>query len=142
MPPCCYGGRFIEDLFGNQLKSDAHPTFPEIASLKVSAHFLVRRSGRLIQFVEAGKRAWHAGVSCCLGRDQVNDFSIGIELEGCDYESFTMQQYRSLAGLVLVLRREWPILGDERLFSHSDVAPERKTDPGPYFDWHRLIALL
>jgi N-acetyl-anhydromuramoyl-L-alanine amidase len=142
LPTCCYGGRFIEDLFGNRLSADAHATFAEIAPLKVSSHFLVRRGGHLIQFVDVGKRAWHAGVSRCLGRDKVNDFSIGIELEGCDYESFTMEQYRSLADLVRTLRAKWPNLGSERLFSHSDIAPERKTDPGPFFDWHRLHVLL
>lgn len=142
LPAGRYGGGFVEDLFVNHLDPGAHPSFPEIARLQVSAHFLVGRSGELEQFVAVGKRAWHAGASRCLGRERVNDFSIGIELEGCDYESFTMNQYRCLAALLAALRHEWPQIGADRLFGHSDIAPGRKTDPGPCFDWTLLRTLM
>lgn len=140
LPPTAYGGDYVEALFTNRLDSSGHPYFKDIESLKVSAHFYIRRSGLLTQFVAVDKRAWHAGVSECLGRDCVNDFSIGIELEGCDHESFTLAQYDNLALLVRTFRSRWPWLGPDRLFGHSDIAPGRKTDPGPYFDWQRLLA--
>ncbi|KAA3629048.1 MAG: 1,6-anhydro-N-acetylmuramyl-L-alanine amidase AmpD, partial [Proteobacteria bacterium] len=138
LPPRQYGGRYVEDLFTNRLDPAAHPYLREIAGLRVSAHFLVRRDGSLAQFVPVGMRAWHAGASRCLGRERVNDFSVGIELEGCDDESFTLEQYVSLAGLLDALREEWPDLGPDRYFGHSDIAPGRKTDPGPCFDWRRI----
>lgn len=142
LPPGVYGGNHIEALFRNRLDADAHPYFRDVASMRVSAHFLIDRAGEVTQFVAIGKRAWHAGESCCLGRQRVNDFSIGVELEGCDHESFTMAQYVSLASLIRGLRMEYPVLDDNRLFGHSDIAPGRKTDPGPFFDWKRLKDLL
>ncbi len=142
LPPDCYGGRYVEQLFCNRLDVGAHPYFEQIAGLRVSAHFLVERAGGIVQFVPVARRAWHAGESRCLGRERVNDFSVGIELEGCDHESFTLAQYATLAALVRGLRRDYPQLGDDRLFGHSDIAPGRKTDPGPRFDWDRLRALL
>lgn len=138
LPPGVYAGRSVERFFTNRLDPDEHPYFREIASLAVSAHLFVRRDGELIQFVPVRMRAWHAGVSRCLGRESVNDFSIGIELEGCDDESFTRAQYDGLAALIAALRVDWPHLRSDRLFGHADIAPGRKTDPGPYFDWKAL----
>lgn len=138
LPPRRYGGRYIDDLFTNRLDVSAHSYFREIGGLRVSAHFLVRRDGRVAQFVPVGMRAWHAGVSVCLGRERVNDFSIGVELEGCDEESFALEQYNSLSELLRALREHWPRLGPDRWFGHSDIAPGRKTDPGPNFEWSRI----
>ena len=142
LPPFEYGGDYIERLFTNTLNPDDHPYFASIASLRVSAHLLIDRSGAVVQFVPLGQRAWHAGKSSCLGRTGVNDFSIGIELEGCDCESFTMQQYDGLAALIREIRWHWPRITPMNLFGHCDVAPGRKTDPGPCFQWDRLRALI
>lgn len=138
LPPRQYGGGHVERFFCNRLVREIHPYFEGIASLRVSSHFLIDRAGRVVQFVPVARRAWHAGVSHCLGRDRVNDFSVGIELEGCDDESFTRSQYDTLAALILGLRRDYPHLGNDRLFGHSAIAPGRKTDPGPFFDWNGL----
>jgi AmpD protein len=135
LPPGEFGGPGIIDLFTNRLDPDAHPYFREIRDLKVSSHFLVRRDGELIQFVPCSRRAWHAGVSTWMGREACNDFSIGIELEGCDQLAFEDAQYHTLERLLDELRRRYPI---EALAGHSDIAPGRKTDPGPCFDWHRV----
>jgi AmpD protein len=137
LPPGEFGGGFIEDFFCNQLASEAHPYFAEIADLKVSAHFFISRQGELVQFVPVHKRAWHAGVSCCMGREAVNDFSIGIELEGCDENSFTEIQYDVLDELTRTLVRDIRSLSIDNIYGHSDIAPGRKTDPGPGFDWER-----
>lgn len=142
LPAGEFGTRHVEALFCNCLDVGAHPTFPEIARLRVSAHALIRRDGELVQFVPFTMRAWHAGISCYAGRDCCNDFSIGIELEGCDWQPFEDVQYRRLASLVRLLAATWPALGAERLVGHSDIAPGRKTDPGPHFDWARLRRLL
>ena len=142
LPEGIFGAPHVEALFRNCLDVDAHPTFPEIAALRVSAHVLIRRDGELIQFVPFTKRAWHAGVSCFEGRDRCNDFSIGIELEGCDWQPFEEHQYRHLASLVRLLMAAWPAIGANRLVGHSEIAPERKTDPGPHFDWRKLRSLL
>jgi AmpD protein len=142
LPPRCYGGGFVEALFTNRLDACAHPYFREVAPLKVSAHFLIERGGAVVQFVAVDKRAWHAGASRCLGRERVNDFSVGVELEGCDEESFTLVQYERLAALIRALSVRWPVLGQERVFAHCDVSPGRKTDPGPCFDWGRFRRLL
>jgi AmpD protein len=135
LPPGEFGGPGIVDLFTNRLDPDAHPYYREIQGLRVSSHFLVRRDGSLLQFVPCSRRAWHAGVSTWMGRSSCNDFSIGIELEGCDQLAFEDAQYLALNRLLDELRRRYPI---EALAGHSDIAPGRKTDPGPYFDWHRV----
>ncbi len=142
LPEGNFGSPHVEALFRNCLDVDAHPSFPEIAALRVSAHVLIRRDGELIQFVAFTRRAWHAGVSCYAGRDCCNDFSIGIELEGCDWQPFDERQYRRLASLVRRLMAAWPAISNHRLVGHSDIAPGRKTDPGPHFDWQKLRGLL
>jgi len=137
LPPSHFGSDDIMRLFTNTLDPDAHPYFAGICALRVSAHFLIRRSGELIQFVPCTKRAWHAGISKWKNRERCNDFSIGIELEGCDELPFEEPQYDQLLRLTRVLREHYPI---EALAGHSDIAPTRKTDPGPFFTWQRLIA--
>lgn len=132
LPPAQFGGPFIADLFCNQLDCDAHPYFDQLRALRVSAHFLIRRDGAVLQFVSARDRAWHAGVSSHAGQERCNDFSVGIELEGSDFEAFQPEQYRALAGLTLGLRRRYPL---RDVAGHQHIAPGRKTDPGPYFDW-------
>ncbi|MDR0576980.1 MAG: 1,6-anhydro-N-acetylmuramyl-L-alanine amidase AmpD [Candidatus Accumulibacter sp.] len=135
LPPARFGGGDIERLFTNALDPRAHPYFAGICSLRVSAHFLIRRDGEIIQFVSCDRRAWHAGISCWRGRPRCNDFSIGIELEGCDDQPFEDIQYDRLIGLIERLREHYPIAA---LAGHADIAPERKTDPGPCFAWQRL----
>ena len=142
LPPGDYGGPWIDDLFCNRLDAGAHPYFRDIAGLKVSSHLLIRRDGELVQYVPFSKRAWHAGESCHAGRRACNDFSIGIELEGQDHEPYTDVQYRRLAAVIGVLRQAWPDIGPDAIVGHSDIAPGRKTDPGPAFDWKRLRTLL
>ncbi len=139
LPPGQYGGEAIVDLFLNRLDPDAHPFYAQLLALRVSAHFLVRRDGELIQFVPCGRRAWHAGVSSFGGRTRCNDFSIGVELEGSDHDPFEDAQYERLAALVRLLRSRYRL---DHLAGHSDIAPGRKTDPGPHFDWPRLHAAL
>jgi N-acetyl-anhydromuramoyl-L-alanine amidase len=134
LPPGEFGGSGVIDLFLNRLDSKAHPYYTGIAHLRVSAHFLIRRDGEVIQFVPCSERAWHAGVSNWRGRGQCNDFSIGVELEGTDAVPFTDEQYAQLAMVTQVLRAHYPIAD---VAGHSDIAPNRKTDPGPYFDWIR-----
>jgi len=137
LPPGQYGGDSIERLFTNCLDPAAHPYFREICALKVSAHFLVRRDGEVVQFVPVERRAWHAGASSWRGRGPCNDFSVGIELEGTEGDAFAPAQYASLAMLIRQLRTTLPI---RDIAAHSDVAPGRKTDPGARFDWARLLA--
>ena len=137
LPPGDYGGPWIDDLFLGRLDPDAHPDFAEIAGLKVSAHFLIRRDGSITQYVDCDKRAWHAGASSWKGRERCNDFSIGIELEGSDDVPFSEPQYERLGALTKALFARYGTLD---LAGHSDVAPERKTDPGPFFDWERYRA--
>ena len=132
LPPGEYGGPEIEQLFTNQLDWDAHPYFDQIRGMEVSSHFVIRRDGQLLQFVSVDDRAWHAGRSRWRGREDCNDFSIGIELEGCDTRPFEPAQYERLAALIADLKRRYPI---EAVVGHSDIAPGRKTDPGPFFDW-------
>ncbi len=139
LPPGRFGGTAIADLFTNRLDPAADPYFATIAHLRVSSHFLIRRRGELVQFVACAERAWHAGASQWQGRAGCNDFSIGIELEGTDTVPYTGAQYRRLARLLRLLRRHYPLAD---LAGHSDIAPGRKTDPGPAFDWCRLEALL
>jgi len=135
LPPGEFGGPGIVDLFTNRLDPEAHAYFRDIHHLRVSSHFLIRRQGELLQFVPCTRRAWHAGVSHWMGRDRCNDFSIGIELEGSDDRRFEDAQYRTLNHLLAELRQQFPI---EAVTGHSDIAPGRKTDPGPHFEWHRV----
>jgi AmpD protein len=135
LPPNEFGGPEILQLFTNALDPAAHPYFSGIEGLRVSAHFLVRRDGELLQFVPCSRRAWHAGASCWQGRENCNDFSIGIELEGCDQRPFEDAQYQALNQLLAELGQNHAI---EAIVGHSDIAPGRKTDPGPCFDWHRV----
>ncbi|MCX8048722.1 MAG: 1,6-anhydro-N-acetylmuramyl-L-alanine amidase AmpD [Methylohalobius sp.] len=142
LPPGEFGGQYIDQLFTNRLDSKAHPYFAEIAELKVSAHLLIDRQGRLTQYVPFHRRAWHAGVSSFQGRERCNDFSIGIELEGTETIPFTDAQYRILAAVTILLLAKYSELSQERIVGHSDIAPGRKTDPGPSFDWKRLYQSL
>lgn len=135
LPPDSFGGPGVEQLFTNTLDVAEHPYYAEIAGLRVSAHFFIRRGGEVVQFVSANERAWHAGVSCWRGQERCNDFSVGIELEGCDTMGFESAQYEGLAALLDALRARYPI---REVVGHSDIAPGRKTDPGPYFDWGRV----
>jgi N-acetyl-anhydromuramoyl-L-alanine amidase len=139
LPPNQYGGDGIIQLFTNQLNPDEHPYYAQIYMQKVSAHFLIRRDGTVIQFVSCLNRAWHAGASNWQGRERCNDFSVGIELEGSDFEAFENSQYEQLNDLIACLESTYSIQG---IAGHSDIAPGRKTDPGPYFDWHRVNSTL
>jgi AmpD protein len=134
LPPGQFGGPYINQLFTGTLNPEEHPFFEEIKHLRVSAHCLIRRDGEIIQYVPFNKRAWHAGQSNYQGREKCNDFSIGIELEGTDYQAFTEAQYITLAKLTKLLIAEFPQI-KQNITGHSDIAPHRKTDPGPYFDW-------
>ena len=142
LPPGEFGGPWIEDLFLNRLDPHAHPYFAEIATLRVSAHLLIRRDGSSCQFVPLERRAWHAGVSCFAGRERCNDFSIGIELEGTDELPYTDAQYEQLATLTQQIRTHYPAIVPQRITGHADIAPGRKTDPGPAFDWECYRSLL
>jgi AmpD protein len=135
LPPSQFGGNGIIELFTNQLNPNEHPYYAEIYTRKVSSHFLIRRDGSLLQFVSCFDRAWHAGVSQWEGRERCNDFSVGIELEGSDYEVFEETQYETLTILLNTLKKHFPI---KHVVGHSEIAPERKTDPGPYFDWAKI----
>lgn len=137
LPPGVFEGDAVIDLFTNRLDWDAHPYYQGIRGIKVSAHFFIRRDGSLIQFVPCSQRAWHAGVSSWCERERCNDFSIGIELEGSDDTAFAEAQYTTLIPLVQQLKRAYPI---RAVVGHSDVAPGRKTDPGPRFEWQRIHA--
>lgn len=139
LPPGEYGGDQVERFFQNNLSVDEHQYFSSMAHLTVSSHFLIKRTGELIQFVATDERAWHAGESQCLQRGRVNDFSIGIELEGLDTDAngFTMEQYQILNDLIAELKRHYLNI-KTNLFAHSDIAPGRKPDPGPFFDWSLL----
>ncbi len=138
LPPGEFGGPWIERLFAGNLPPDAHPYFATIAESPVSAHVLVRRDGEPIQFVPFGARAWHAGRSSWQGRDACNDYSIGIECEGADELPYEDAQYDTLRDLLPKLLAAYPQVTPERIVGHSDVAPGRKTDPGPAFDWARV----
>mgnify|MGYP002700391335 CR=1 FL=1 len=140
LPPGQFGTGCIEDFFCNQLDCSSHEFFGQIQDLKVSAHFLVDRAGSITQFVPTIARAWHAGVSCFDGREACNDFSIGIELEGTDDEPYTTDQYSALQGLTKALMCRHADITQERISGHCDIAPGRKTDPGPAFDWSRFRA--
>lgn len=142
LPPGEFGGNDIDALFTNRLDPGAHPFFREIAGLRVSTHFLVRRNGEIVQYVPVHKRAWHAGVSSYKGREACNDFSVGIELEGTDEIPYEESQYQVLAELAACLIDSYPALNAEDIAGHSDIAPGRKTDPGPAFRWDYFRELL
>lgn len=137
LPPGQFGSDAIIDLFANRLDPATHPYYATIAGLRVSAHFLIRRAGALLQFVPCSRRAWHAGVSCWRGQPRCNDFSLGIELEGDDHSDFTAAQYQALGDLLPRLTQRYPI---EAIVGHCDIAPARKTDPGPHFDWRAITS--
>ncbi len=138
LPPSEYSGNGIIALFTNQLDPNEHPYYAQIHTAKVSSHFLIRRDGELIQFVPCNKRAWHAGVSNWQNRERCNDFSVGIELEGSDFEPFESAQYQVLNKLLASLKKTYSI---QYVVGHSDIAPGRKTDPGPFFDWSAINGL-
>jgi len=142
LPAGEFGGPWIDHLFAGDLRPDAHPSFRDTATLRVSAHAVIRRDGTVTQYVPFGMRAWHAGQSQYQGRSGCNDFSVGIELEGTDAIPYTDAQYESLTVLVRALLATYPSLSSERIAGHSDVAPGRKTDPGPAFDWQRWRKML
>ena len=142
LPPGEFGGPEIEQLFTNRLDWDAHPYFQQIRGLEVSAHMLIRRDGEVVQFVPLTKRAWHAGESMFRGRSCCNDFSIGIELEGEDETPYTDAQYTTLAAVVRAVAAAYPGITGREIAAHADIAPGRKTDPGPAFDWLRLYDCL
>ncbi len=142
LPPNQFGGPYIEALFLNKLNPKEHPYFNEIAHIKVSAHCLIRRDGSIIQFVPFHLRAWHAGKSFFLGRERCNDFSIGIELEGADEVPYAKEQYHSLIELLSELMRTYPKITEGRIVGHQTIAPDRKTDPGPAFNWELLATML
>ena len=138
LPPNEFGGPYIEQLFTNCLDLNTHPYFARIGTQRVSAHLLLRRDGTVIQFVPFNRRAWHAGESSYNGRQRCNDFSIGIELEGADDIPYEKVQYTVLASLIDALRIAYPCLSKHAVVGHCDIAPTRKTDPGPAFDWQHL----
>jgi len=142
MPPGEFGGPWIDRLFTGNLPSDAHPYFKETSRLRVSAHAVIRRDGIIVQYVPFGQRAWHAGQSHYRGRAGCNDFSVGIELEGTDEVPYTDAQYNQLAALVEALLATYPSLSVDHITGHSDIAPGRKTDPGPSFEWERWRSIL
>lgn len=135
LPPGQFGEHWITDLFLNRLDPQAHPYFAEIYQLEVSAHVLIRRDGEVLQYVSFEQRAWHAGNSSFAGKSACNDFSIGIELEGCDDQPFTSAQYECLTQITAAIMAKYPEITADRITGHSDIAPGRKTDPGPHFDW-------
>ncbi len=144
LPPGEFGGPWIDALFANTLDPAAHPYFENLTGLRVSAHLLIRRDGELVQYVPFQRRAWHAGESVYAGRYRCNDFSIGIELEGADHLPYDDRQYPPLAAVIRALWEAYPTITPHRLTGHADIAPGRKTDPGPAFDWtllRRLLAL-
>ncbi len=142
LPEGQYGLPYIDDLFCGRLDCLADPSFADLQSLEVSAHLFIDRLGKVTQYVPFNLRAWHAGVSCFAGREGCNDFSIGIELEGCDTQAYSDAQYQTLSEVSQVLLKRYPLLNKQRIVAHSDIAPSRKTDPGPLFDWPRYLASL
>lgn len=138
LPPGEFGGPWIDELFLGRLDPDVHPYFERIAHLQVSSHLLIRRDGHATQFVALNHRAWHAGQSIFCGRQRCNDFSVGIELEGSDECPFTDAQYSELTRLSRAVMQHFPAISLQRIVGHSDIAPGRKTDPGPHFDWIRF----
>lgn len=142
LPPEEFGGGFIDDFFQGKLDPRQHPYFKEIYQIRVSAHCLIERDGRVTQYVNFNDRAWHAGVSCFEGREKCNDFAIGIELEGSNEQPFTDAQYEMLVALTQGIQQEYPLITKARIVGHCDISPGRKIDPGQYFDWTRYLAAL
>ena len=142
LPPGEFGGPWIDRLFTNDLPTDAHPYFAQVADMRVSSHLVIKRNGAITQYVKFTERAWHAGKSCFDGREACNDFSIGIELEGTDTLAYEAAQYHALAGVIAALCRAYPRLSTDRVVGHSDIAPGRKTDPGQAFDWAHARSLI
>jgi AmpD protein len=142
LPAGQFGGSNISDLFLGKLDCHQHPSFESLKAVKVSAHLLIDRHGRLTQFVNFGQRAWHAGISSFNGVENCNDYSIGIELEGTDEVDYSSEQYKQLSQVTRSIIREYPKILPSRICGHNEIAPGRKTDPGPAFDWHRYMALL
>ncbi len=142
LPPGEYGGGYIQKFFCNNLDTGVHEYLDSICAMKVSAHCLIERDGKLLQFVSFLDRAWHAGDSEWLGEQACNDFSIGIELEGCDDQAYSEDQYLSLANLIVSLRMKYPGIEKDAIIGHSEIAPDRKTDPGEAFDWKKLRRLV
>lgn len=142
LPEGSFGQPYIHDLFMGQLDCHAHPDFAVLEGLRVSAHVVIRRDGEVVQYVPFNQRAWHAGKSAYCGRRRCNDFSVGIELEGTDYQSYTELQYQQLVQIAVALIDTYPALTQRRIVGHEHIAPGRKTDPGPGFDWHYFHTLL
>ncbi len=142
LPEGCFDTAHIKQLFCNQLKAEDHPSFDAICGLKVSSHIVISRTGKITQYVPFNKRAWHAGLSSYQGRTHCNDFSIGIELEGTDHSAYTNEQYTQLSALIKSLIQNYPSLNADHITGHSDIAPQRKTDPGDFFDWDLLKSTL
>ena len=142
LPPEQFGNNYIEDFFCNRLDCTQDDYFKTIKDLQVSAHCLIKRTGEIIQFVNFEDRAWHAGRSAFKDEVECNDFSIGIELEGSDHTPYTQQQYHELAAITQAIQATYPLITKDRITGHSNIAPERKTDPGPAFDWCRFLVLL
>lgn len=140
LPPEQFGGGFIDDFFQGRLDPGKHPYFEEIYQVRVSAHCLIERDGRVTQYVNFNDRAWHAGLSCFEGREKCNDFAVGIELEGSDEQPFTPAQYKALIALTREIQRYYPLIGKNRIVGHCDISPGRKIDPGRYFDWRRYFS--
>lgn len=138
LPPNEYGGKGMDQLFTNSLNKDEHPYYADIYQLRVSSHLLIRRDGEVVQYVPLNKRAWHAGFSEYRGRDSCNNFSIGIEMEGSDFEAFTEDQYIALVNTIKLLLETYSSLSADAITGHEDISPERKTDPGPFFEWQKL----
>ncbi|MBN2808783.1 MAG: 1,6-anhydro-N-acetylmuramyl-L-alanine amidase AmpD [Deltaproteobacteria bacterium] len=138
LPPGKFGSGRVVDFFTNTLDPQVDPYFAEIAALKVSSHYFIDRQGKIIRFVPEAKRAWHAGVSRFQGRSNCNDFSLGIELEGDDFTEFSEIQYQRLSELLQLIKIRFPAVTSERIVGHCHIAPQRKSDPGPFFDWRRV----
>ena len=134
LPPNCFGGHYVDDLFTGDLDENAHPYFKGLSSFECSSHLFINRKGLITQYVSFDERAWHAGRSSYNGHKECNDYSIGIELEGCSYCAYTNEQYKALKECVNALKKTYPAVGNN-LAGHSEVAPGRKQDPGPFFDW-------
>ena len=142
LPPEQFGGGYVDDFFQGKLDPSVHPYFAEIYQIRVSAHCLIERNGRITQYVSFNDRAWHAGLSSFEGREKCNDFSIGIELEGSNEQPFTAAQYRALAMLTKRIMVAYPNITRQRIVGHCDISPGRKIDPGQYFDWNNYLNLL
>tara|TARA_B100000927_G_C16416934_1_gene449690 strand:+ start:54 stop:596 length:543 start_codon:yes stop_codon:yes gene_type:complete len=142
LPPGKFGGGYVEKFFLNELDSQEHPYFKEIDDLRVSSHLYIKRDGSITQFVPLDKKAWHAGISSFKGQENCNEFSIGVELEGTDEVPYERAQYTSLIEITMFLMKQYPHLNKDNIVGHSDIAPERKTDPGSSFDWDYYLSKL